>query len=73
MTIRDFMNAVISAETVTDEMREFAMNEIITLYNISIRTFRRYIAEINNFLYEQYKHKEVIFSKERGTYYIVEF
>ena len=52
---------------------EFAMNEIITLYNISIRTFRRYIAEINNFLYEQYKHKEVIFSKERGTYYIVEF
>lgn len=28
MTIRDFMNAVVSAETVSDEMREFAMNEI---------------------------------------------
>lgn len=28
MTIRDFMNAVISAETVSDEMREFAMDEI---------------------------------------------
>ena len=52
---------------------EFTMSEIITLYNISIRTFRRYIAEINNFLYEQYKQKEVIFSKERGTYYIITF
>ena len=52
------------------EGKEISMNDIISVYKISIRTFRRYIAEINNFLYEQYKHKEVIFSKERGTYYL---
>lgn len=31
MTIRDFMNAVIAMENVSDEMRSFAENEIVKL------------------------------------------
>lgn len=54
------------------EGREFTMDEIVSLYRISIRTFRRYVAEINVFLYEQFKGKEVVFSKERKTYYLTD-
>lgn len=52
------------------EGNEFTIDEIVSIYNISVRTCRRYIAEINNFLCEQYKQKEVVFSKEKRTYYL---
>ena len=52
------------------EGNEFTIDEIVSIYNISVRTYRRYIAEINNFLCEQYKQKEVVFSKEKRTYYL---
>lgn len=50
------------------EGKEFTADEITTLYKISARTFRRYIAEINDFLYEQFKGKEVVYSKKRKVY-----
>ena len=52
------------------EGKEFTMDEILSSYKISIRTFRRYIAEINDFLYEHFKRKEVVYSKGRKTYYL---
>ena len=52
------------------EGKEFKADEILSLYKISIRTFRRYIAEINDFLYEQFKGREVVYSKDRKTYYL---
>ena len=52
------------------EGKEFKTDEILSLYKISIRTFRRYIAEINDFLYEQFKGREVVYSKDRKTYYL---
>ena len=34
------------------------MDEVIALFGISIRTFRRYISEINSFLYNNYKNQQ---------------
>ena len=48
--------------------KEIKMNEILALYNISVRTFRRYISEINSFLYNNYKNQEVVYNHTRNSY-----
>lgn len=53
--------------------KEVFMDEIIAKYNISIRTFRRYISELNAFLYNNYKNKEVIYSFEKRSYSLTDF
>lgn len=48
--------------------REIKMNEIIALYDISVRTFRRYISEINSYLCNNYKNQTVVYDHYRNSY-----
>lgn len=48
--------------------REIKMNEIIALYDISVRTFRRYISEINSYLCNNYKNQIVVYDHYRNSY-----
>ena len=50
--------------------KEVKMNEILAIYNISVRTFRRYISEINSYLYNNYKNQEVVYNHTRNCYYL---
>lgn len=52
--------------------KEVKTNEIVTLFNISVRTFRRYISEINSFLYNNYKNQEVVYNHSKNSYCIQE-
>ena len=47
---------------------EVSTNSLIGEFDISIRTVRRYIAEINAYLLNFNKGKEVVFSKGKNTY-----
>lgn len=49
----------------------FSLDEIITMFKISERTFRRYISEINCFLANNYKMQQVSYSYEKGKYALV--
>lgn len=50
--------------------KEIKLEDIINKYNISIRTFRRYISEINIFLSNNYKNMSVIYDYYKKTYYL---
>lgn len=50
--------------------KELKMNEILAIYNISVRTFRRYISEINSYLYNNYKNQEVVYNHTKNSYYL---
>ena len=52
--------------------KQVKTNEIVTLFNISVRTFRRYISEINSFLYNNYKNQEVVYNHSKNSYCIQE-
>lgn len=49
------------------------MNDYINNYKICVRTFQRYIAEINAFLYNEFKNQVVNYDYENKTYYLVDF
>ena len=46
----------------------FTIDEIISNFNISERTFRRYISEINCFLANNYKEQQVLFDLNKRVY-----
>lgn len=48
------------------------MNDYINKYKISVRTFQRYIAEINAFLYNQYKYQVINYDYENKVYYLAD-
>lgn len=50
--------------------RDIKMNEILALYNISVRTFRRYISEINIYLCDNYKNQIVVYNHSTNSYFI---
>ena len=48
--------------------KSLSIDEIINMYGISIRTFRRYISEINSFLFNNYKNQQVIYDNTNHCY-----
>ncbi len=46
------------------------INDYINKYNISLRTFQRYIAEINAFLFNEFKNQVVNYDHENKIYYL---
>lgn len=48
--------------------RVIKTNDIIFKYNISSRTFRRYIAETNAYLYNNYKNECIIYNSDEKCY-----
>ena len=50
---------------------ELLMDSVLAEFNISSRTFRRYISEINSFLYNNYKNQVVKYSKLTNKYKLV--
>ena len=46
----------------------FTVAEIISNFNISERTFRRYVSEINCFLANNYKEQQVGYSNDKKVY-----
>ena len=50
--------------------RVVSTNEIVEHYMISIRTFRRYISEINAFLFNNFKNQEVVYDHFKKTFMI---
>ena len=50
--------------------KEINMQEILALYNISVRTFRRYISEINIYLCNNYRNQTVIYNHSKNRYYL---
>lgn len=51
---------------------ELCMDEILNEYNISVRTFRRYISEINSFLSNNYKNKTVTYDGFTNSYKLID-
>lgn len=50
--------------------KQIYMNEIINEYNISVRTFRRYISEINSFFWNSYKNLTIHYDHLEKCYYL---
>ena len=48
--------------------KEIRLEDIINKYNISIRTFRRYISEINIFLANNYKNQSIQYDLKEKVY-----
>ncbi len=48
--------------------KDVIMQEFMNEYNISSRTFRRYICEINQYLISVSISKKAYFNKERNSY-----
>ena len=48
--------------------KEVEMEYILNKFNISIRTFRRYISEINSFLCNNFKLEVVSYDKSKNIY-----
>ena len=48
--------------------KEIRLEDIINKYNISIRTFRRYISEINIFLANNYKNQSILYDLKTNSY-----
>lgn len=44
------------------------MKDVINKYNISIRTFHRYISDIKTFLYDNYIYDEVVYDHFNKLY-----
>jgi len=47
--------------------------DIVNKYGISIRTFRRYILEINSFFFNNYRNQIVEYDTLRKEYYLKNF
>jgi len=47
--------------------------DIVNKYGISIRTFRRYISEINSFFFNNYRNQIVEYDTLRKEYYLKNF
>ena len=48
--------------------KEIYINDIVNKYGISTRTFRRYIAEINAFLFNNYKNQSIQYDLKEKVY-----
>ena len=48
--------------------KEIRLEDIINKYNISIRSFRRYISEINIFLANNYKNQSIQYDLKEKVY-----
>ena len=51
---------------------EIEMNSVLAEFNISVRSFRRYISEINAFLDNNYKNQCVKYKKTLNKYYLID-
>lgn len=51
--------------------KEIFLNDIINKYEISTRTFRRYIAEINAFLFNNYKNQIIQYDSIKKSYSLI--
>lgn len=47
-------------------------NDILNQYDISLRTFQRYIAEINDFFFNNFMNCSVAYNYENKYYYLKE-
>lgn len=47
-------------------------SEILNKFEISLRTFQRYIAEINDFFFNLYINKSIKYDYEEKYYYIID-
>ncbi len=52
--------------------KKISTKDIVEKFNISIRTFRRYISELNSFLFNNFKNQEVVYDPIKKTFKIVE-
>ena len=50
--------------------KSFTMDEIINEFNISIRTFRRYIAEINAYLCNNFRNEMIVYDYKKSCYFL---
>ena len=48
--------------------KEIYINDIVNKYGISTRTFRRYIAEINAFLFNNYRNQSIQYDLKEKVY-----
>lgn len=48
--------------------KEIYINDIVNKYGISTRTFRRYIAEINAFLFNNYRNQSIQYDSIKKSY-----
>ena len=49
---------------------QIKLDDILIKYKISVRTFRRYISEINAFLYNNYIYEEVVYDHYNKVYFL---
>lgn len=47
------------------------MNSVVAEFNISERTFRRYIADINAYFCNQYKNYSIVYQRKINMYCLV--
>ena len=47
------------------------MDSVLAEFNISVRSFRRYISEINIFLNNNFKNQYIKYKKSTNKYYLV--
>lgn len=47
------------------------MNSVLAEFNISVRSFRRYISEINIFLNNNFKNQYIKYKKSTNKYYLL--
>ena len=57
-----------NTELTEQEIMMLSLDEIITTFKISERTFRRYISEINCYFTNNYIFKQIIFVHKDKTY-----
>ena len=50
--------------------KRISLNDVINKHEISIRTFQRYIAELNAFLFNKYKNQVIVYDHENKEYYL---
>lgn len=50
---------------------EIEMNSVLAEFNISVRSFRRYISEINIFLNNNFKNQYIKYKKSTNKYYLL--
>ncbi len=68
MVVKSQVVLYIYDELIND--REIKINNIICEYGISIRTFRRYIAEINAYLCNNFRNEVVVYDSIKRSYYL---
>lgn len=50
--------------------KSISLDEIINQFNVSVRTFRRYIAEINAFLCNNFRNESIVYDNKKCCYYL---